>query len=92
MMMNRTTSGDNMFCGLAEAQEPPSGEGGIDLKWVSQEHFRSAVFDGGYRQLARLGILRLASQKMRIDVFTAPSAKLDECHRVELCTVCGAQT
>lgn len=84
LMMNRTNIKDYLFCGLAEEQEPALAEVGVDHEWLTREGFRSAAFDGSYRQLAGLGILQLASQQMGIDVLTAPAPTLLERLREEL--------
>ena len=84
LMMNRTNIRDYLFCGLAEEQEPALAEAGIDHEWLTREGFRSAAFDGRYRQLAGLGILQLASQQLGVDVLTAPAATLVERLREEL--------
>lgn len=86
LMMNRTGIKDYLFCGIAEAQEPSSPEEGIYHEWVSREDFLSAAFGGGYRQLAGLGILQLASQQLGIDVLNAPTATLLGCLRKKLGT------
>lgn len=91
LMMNRTNIKDYLFCGLAEEQEPAPAEDGIDHEWVSRDYFLSAAFDGGYRQLAGLGILQLASQQLGIDVLTAPTTTLLECLRAKLGTDCQAE-
>lgn len=91
LMMNRTNVRDYLFCGIAEVQEPYRPEEGIVHEWVSRDYFLSAAFDGGYRQLAGLGILQLASQQLGIDVLTAPTTTLLECLRAKLGTDCQAE-
>ena len=76
LMMNRTAIKDYLFCGLAEAQEPSQPEEDILHEWVSREYLLSAAFDGGYRQLAGLGIVQLASQHLGVDVLKAPAGEL----------------
>lgn len=84
LMMNRTAIKDYLFCGIAEAQEPSHPEEDILHEWVSRDYFLSAAFDGGYRQLAGLGILQLASQHLGIDVLKAPAGKLIASLRMKL--------
>ena len=86
LMMNRTNIKDYLFCGIAEAQGPYQPEEGVLHEWVSRDYFLSAAFDGGYRQLAGLGILQLASQQLGIDVLNAPAMTLLECLRTKLGT------
>ena len=84
LMMNRTNIRDYLFCGLVEEQEPYPAEEGIGPEWVSREQFRVAVFDGEYRQLGGLGIIQLASQRLGVDVLTAPKGALLRSLRVNL--------
>lgn len=86
LMMNRTGIKDYLFCGIAGEQEPSQPEEGILHEWVSRDCLLSAAFDGGYRQLAGLGILQLASQQLGIDVLNAPATMLLECLRTKLGT------
>lgn len=76
LMMNRTTIKDYLFCGIVEAHPPSQPEDGILHEWVSRDYLLSAAFDGGYRQLAGLGILQLASQRLGVDVLSAPAEEL----------------
>lgn len=84
LMMNRTGIKDYLFCGIAEAQEPSQPEEGVLHEWVSREYLMSATFDGGFRQLAGLGILQLASQQLGVDVLNVSVTKLLECLRTKL--------
>lgn len=84
LMMNRTRIRDFLFCGIAEAQEPSQPEEGIRHDWVSRDYFLSAAFNGGYRQLAGLGIFQLVSQQLKIDVLSAPAGVLLDCVRTEV--------
>jgi len=86
LMMNRSGIKDYLFCGIAEAQEPSEPEEGVLREWVSRDFFLSAAFDGGYRQLAGLGILQLASQQLGIDVLNAPATTLLDNLRAKLGT------
>ena len=84
LMMNRTGIRHHLFCGIAGAQEPSQPEDGILHEWISRECFLSAAFDGGYRQLAGLGIVQLASQFLGLDVLRVPPTTLMDTLRTKL--------
>lgn len=68
LMMNRTGIRDYLFCGMVkEEQQRSLPEEGIDHEWVSRERFVHLAFQGGYRQLAGLGILQLSGAALGID-------------------------
>lgn len=84
LMMNRTSIKDYLFCGVVGRQTPLRSEAGIEHEWVSRDFLRDAALQGGYRQLAGLGIVLLASQVLEIDVLSCSPDELWERIRLRL--------
>jgi 8-oxo-dGTP pyrophosphatase MutT (NUDIX family) len=92
LMMNRTSIREYIFCGMVTAQPPRQSEPGIRGEWVARDLLREATFAGGYRQLAGLGIVHLASEALGLNVLTAPVGKVLQALRMNLSAPDGRST
>jgi 8-oxo-dGTP pyrophosphatase MutT (NUDIX family) len=72
LMMNRANEKNHLFiCLQSDDGKEFATELGLELQRVPREEFNSLVSDGHFRQLAGLGILQVASMRLKIDVMQA---------------------
>jgi len=77
---------------MATGQPPVPSEPGVRVEWLSRDFLREASFVGGYRQLAGLGIVQLASELLGLNVLTAPVGKVLQALQKKLSDPVGGLT
>ena len=77
LMLNRTNTHDHLFFGMELVPIPNKvSEDGIEMIKVSREELVDMTQNGGYLQLAGLGILQLISIFLGVDILKDPIEKI----------------
>jgi len=73
LMMNRTNIREHIFFGLNPSIDPcASQESGIEVVFVKRTELIEYSLAGGYKQLAGLGVIQLASNYLGLDILREP--------------------
>lgn len=73
LMMNRTNIREHIFFGLNPTIDPcTSQEDGIEVVFVKRTDLIEYSIAGGYKQLAGLGVIQLASNYLGLDILREP--------------------
>lgn len=79
LMMNRTNISEHIFFGFEPAYDLSlEPEEGISVELIDRGDILSITLAGGYRQLAGLGVIQLASAKLGLDVLSAPMPLIEK--------------
>lgn len=79
LMMNRSNIRDHLFFGMFP--EPITGavrERGLEVSRVPREELLRLTTEGGYLQLAALGLLQVAGGILGLDMWRAPMRDIEE--------------
>lgn len=72
LMVNRVNSKEHIFFGFEpEIQSGKSPENGIEVKKILRSDLVKLSINGGYKQIAGLGVIQMASAFLGLDILTS---------------------